>query len=66
MILSKLNFDSLVSCLTKFHASRGPKGYNIKPMLYSLIAMQVEKIKYRKQLVDRLVHEPIFRYNCGF
>ncbi len=28
--------------------------------------MQVEKIKYRKQLVDRLVHDPVFRYNCGF
>ncbi|MPM76036.1 IS1182 family transposase ISDre5 [bioreactor metagenome] len=66
MILSQINFDSLLNCLTKPHASRGPKGYNIEPMLNALIAMQVEQIKYRKQLVDRLVHDPVFRYNCGF
>jgi transposase len=65
-ILSQLNFDPLINCLSKSHAMRGPKGYDIMPMLYSLIAMQVEKIKYRKQLVDRLTSDPVFRYNCGF
>lgn len=66
IILSQLNFDLLINCLNKSHATRGPKGYDIKPMLYSLVAMQVEKIKYRKQLVDRLTCDPVFRYNCGF
>lgn len=66
MIFLKLNFDPLISCLTKSCASSVPKGYNIESMLYALIAMQVEKLKYRKQLVDRLVHDPMFRYNCGF
>lgn len=65
-IFSQLNFDPLINCLSKSHAMRGPKGYEIKPMLYSLVAMQVEKIKYRKQLVERLACDPIFRYNCGF
>lgn len=36
------------------------------PLLYSLIALQLEKIKNVKGLVQRLHSDPMFRYNCGF
>nr|WP_096232466.1 transposase [Thermoanaerobacterium sp. RBIITD] len=36
------------------------------PLLYTLIAMQLEKIQNIVKLVDRLKSDPVFRYNCGF
>ncbi|XXF54729.1 transposase [Thermoanaerobacterium thermosaccharolyticum] len=45
---------------------RGPKGYDPLPLLYALVAMQLEKIQNIVKLVDRLKSDPVFRYNCGF
>ncbi|MDP9751124.1 transposase [Thermoanaerobacter pentosaceus] len=36
------------------------------PLLYALIAMQLEKIPNIAKLVGRLKSDPVFRYNCGF
>lgn len=43
-----------------------PKGHEPLPLLYSLVALQLEKIKKVKGLVHRLHSDPIFRHNCGF
>lgn len=66
LIFSQLDFKNLLNTLAKLHAKRGPKGHNELALLYALVAMQVEKIKYFNKLVDRLKTDPIFRYNCGF
>lgn len=66
LILSQLDFTNLIYELLKLHALRGPKGYNVLNLLYSLVAMQVEKINTFKKLVERLKTDPVFRYTCGF
>lgn len=66
MILSQLDFSSIEDSLSKPSSKRGPKGHSVRPMLYSMIAMQVEKIPYVKSLVSRLNSDPVLRYNCGF
>lgn len=65
-ILSQLNFDVLIKSLEKPKRRRGPKGHNPLPIIYSLIAMQIEKISNVHKFVQRLHTDPIFRYNCGF
>ncbi|WP_366922865.1 transposase [Metallumcola ferriviriculae] len=50
-----------------FKRSRfGPKGYDPTPMLYALIAAQLEQIRTVKALVQRLKQDPVFRYCCCF
>lgn len=66
LILAQLDFSNVLNGLAQLHATRGPKGHNELALLYALVAMQVEKIKYFNKLVDRLKTDPIFRYNCGF
>lgn len=66
MVLSQLNFSNMMLSLSRPEHKRGPKGYNAMPLLYALIAMQLEKIKNIVKLVDRLKSDPVFRYNCGF
>lgn len=66
MVLAQLDFSILVCKLSKPSHKRGPKGHEILPLLNSLIAMQLEKIKTIHGLVQRLNSDPIFRYNCGF
>ncbi|HHV75112.1 MAG TPA: transposase, partial [Thermoanaerobacterium sp.] len=45
---------------------QGPKGYDPLPLLYALVAMQLEKIPNITKLIARLKADPVFRYNCGF
>lgn len=63
LILSEIDFSPLVIKLSKPNTTRGPKGHDILPMLYALVAMQVKKIKYRKQLVQRLQANLIIALN---
>ena len=66
LILSQLDFTNILDELSKLHALRGPKGHYELNLLFSLAAMQVEKIKTFKKLVERLKTDPVFRYTCGF
>lgn len=66
MVLSQLDFSNVLLFLSRPEHKRGPKGYDALPLLYALIAMQLEKIQNMVKLVDRLKSDPIFRYNCGF
>ncbi|MDR5659763.1 transposase, partial [Serpentinicella sp. ANB-PHB4] len=66
MILSQIDVSKLSSSLRKSADSKGPKGYDVAPLLYSLIAMQVEKIQTIKDLVSNLKQNPVLRYCCGF
>ncbi len=66
MVLSQLDFSNVVLSLSRPEYKRGPKGYDPLPLLYALIAMQIEKIPTIAKLVDRLKSDTVFRYNCGF
>lgn len=66
MVLAELDFSILNKKLSKPENKRGPKGHEPLPILYSLVALQLEKIKNIAALVHRLHTDPIFRYNCGF
>lgn len=66
LILSQLNFTNILEELSKLHAVPGAKGHNELALIYSLVAMQVDKIKIVNGLVDRLKTDPVFPYVCGF
>ena len=66
MILAELDFDNLISELSKSHTSCGSKGYSIRAMFNSFIAMQVERIPTLTDLSEKLKTNPILRYSCGF
>jgi transposase len=64
LVLSQIDLSELK---LSFKKSRfGPKGYNPIPLIYALIAMQLEQIKTTKMLVQRLKQDPVFRYCCCF
>lgn len=65
-VLAQLDFSNLVTALEKPEHRKGPKGHNPLPLIYSLVAMQLEKISNICKLVQRLHCDPMFRYNCGF
>ncbi|MGL4992311.1 MAG: transposase [Sarcina sp.] len=66
LILFQLDLNNIVFKFYKKHNTRGPKGYSVRSIISSLIAMQVNKIKTFKDLVLNLKTNPILRYNCGF
>jgi transposase len=66
LILEQIDVSKLANELRKSDNSRGPKGYEPECLIYSLIAMQVEKINSIKDLVIKLKENPVLRYSCGF
>jgi len=66
LILSQIDVSKLANALRKSSGSRGPKGYEPVSLIYSLIAMQIEKIHSIKDLVLKLKENPVLRYCCGF
>ena len=62
LILEQIDVSILANTLRKNRKSRGPKGYNPECLIYSLIAMQVEKINSIKDLVLKLKENPVLRY----
>lgn len=66
LILSQIDVSKLVSELRKSMTSKGPKGYEFESLIYSLLAMQIEKIQNIKHLVLKLKENPVLRYCCGF
>jgi len=64
LVLSQIDLSELKLALKK--SKFGPKGYDSYPMVYALLAMQIEQIKTIKMLVQRLKQDPVFRYCCCF
>ncbi len=65
LILDQIDVTSLSEKM-KHRSKRGPRGYNPTPIIYALIAQQIEQIPTRAALVKRLQEDPSFRYSCGF
>ena len=59
LILSNIDVSKLANELRKPSNSKGPKGYEPEVLIYSLIAMQVEKIDTIKDLVVKLKENPV-------
>ena len=66
LILTQINVSKPANAMRKPSNSKGPKGYDPENLIYSLIAMQVEKIQSTKDLVAKLNEDPVLRYCCGF
>lgn len=67
IILATLDFDNVITALCKEDKqSRGPAGYPVESKLNALIAMRVYHMATFTELVERLTHDPVLRYNCGF
>jgi transposase len=67
IILATLDFDDVIAVLSKADKQhRGPDGYRVETKLNSLIAMRVYNMSTFTELAERLTHDPVLRYNCGF
>src|SRR5690554_2245860 len=66
LILEQIDISQLTREIKRPSGSKGPKGYDPESLIYSLIAMQVEKINSIKDLVLKLKENPVLRYCCGF
>ncbi|MDD3890124.1 MAG: transposase, partial [Syntrophomonadaceae bacterium] len=67
IILATLDFDDVITVLSKNNEQhRGPTGYLVEHKLKALIAMRVYNMATFTELVERLTHDPVLRYNCGF
>ena len=66
LILEQIDISRLTREIKRPSGSKGPKGYDPESLIYSLIAMQVEKINSIKDLVLKLKENPVLRYCCGF
>jgi hypothetical protein len=67
IILTTLDFDDVITTLSKENEQhRGPTGYLVEHKFKALIAMRVYNMATFTELVERLTHDPVLRYNCGF
>lgn len=66
LILEQIDVSDLTNEIKRPSSSKGPRGYDPESLIYSLIAMQVEKINSIKNLVLKLKENPVLRYCCGF
>jgi hypothetical protein len=66
IILATLDFNDVITVLGKEDKQhRGPTGYPVENKLKALIAMRVYNMATFTELVERLTHDPVLRYNCG-
>jgi len=65
-IFSTINLSPIWVLFRKQTNVGAPRELNYGAMVYSLIARVVERIPTMKDLVKRLKHDPIFRFDCGF
>jgi|GEM_PF-4956105 len=54
LILSQIDVSKLANILREPSNSKGPKGYWSEQLIYSLIAMQIEKVQSIKDLALKL------------
>src|SRR5699024_1036503 len=66
LILSQIYVSKLANVLRIPSNSKSPKGYSPEQLIYSLIAMQIEKIQSTKDLALNLIENTVLRYCCGF
>ena len=59
------NWVRCFAASTKRHTG-APRVLTYNAVIYSLIALEVERIPTIKHLVKCLKHDPFFRYDCGF
>ncbi|WP_205665618.1 transposase [Anoxybacter fermentans] len=64
LIFENIDLSEATKLLPRF--GRGPKGYDLIPIVRALLAQQIEQIPTRAALVRRLVTDPVLRYACGF
>ena len=65
LIFENLDLTSVVNNL-RTDSKKGPKGYNIRPIIRAFLAQRLENIPTRAALVRRLNNDPVFSYICGF
>lgn len=65
-VFMQIDVSKLSYALRKPSHSKGPKGFDPSPMIYAVLAMQLEKMATVKQLVENLKQNPVLRYSCGF
>ena len=65
-IFSTIDIQPIFQLFSKKTMKGAPRELNYGAMIQSLIARIVERIPTIKDLVKRLVHDPLFRLDCGF
>ncbi|TGN35217.1 hypothetical protein E4L99_11180 [Lysinibacillus sp. S2017] len=65
-ILAKFDVQSIFQLFSKKTMRGAPRELNYGAMIQSLIIRIIERIPTVKDLVKRLVHDPLFRLDCGF
>lgn len=65
-IFSTFDIQPILNLFSKKTLRGAPRECNYGAMIQSLIVRMVERIPTIKDLVKRLVHDPIFRLDCGF
>ncbi len=65
MLFEELNVYPAIQALPP-KSIRGPKGYSFAALLRALLAKQVCAIPTVTRLVERLMTDLVFRYDCGF
>lgn len=65
LVLEKMD---LTPCLKELHvkSSRGPSRHPVIAMINALVAKQLQGIPTVAELVNRLKHDLVFFYDCGF
>jgi len=65
-IFNAINIQPIFQLFSKRTMRGAPRELNYGAMIQSLIARIVERIPTIKDLIQRLVHDPLFRLDCGF
>jgi len=65
-IFSAIDIQPIFQLFSKKTLKGAPRELNYGAMIQSLIIRIVERIPTIKDLVKRLVHDPLFRFDCGF
>src|SRR5690554_712066 len=65
-IFSVIDIQPIFQLFSKKTLKGAPRELNYGAMIQSLIIRIVERIPTMKDLVKRLVHDPLFRFDCGF
>ena len=65
LLFENLDLSPVVNSLRN-DSKKGPKGYDIKPIIRAFLAQRIENIPTRAALVRRLKKDPVLRYILGF
>src|SRR5690554_359658 len=65
-IFNAIDIQPIFQLFSKKTLRGAPRELNYGAMIQSLIARIVERIATIKDLIQRLVHDPLFRLDCGF